>query len=145
MHDALDALGKVDERLVRRQLPGGRQVDAPRSDPGRAFVLRVGCAARPDHAGRWGLSISPGVISALAGSGYALTLLQRSQINSTGGYPDPTAAFSTRFPYAEAKVNLDLAASGGVQASFCVILRASRTFNFGSVDRSSSSIGFPIS
>ena len=77
-------------------------------------------------------SMSPAILAALGGGGYSSPLLVKSVINS--GLLTPTAAFSTEFPNAEAKVDLNLSASGGATVGFCIIKCFDKTFTFGSVD-----------
>ena len=79
-------------------------------------------------------ALSPATLTALAGSGYTSPLLTKSLISTVGNILTPTAAFSTQFPYAEAKVNLDLTASGGATVGFCIILCAEKDFKFAAVD-----------
>lgn len=78
--------------------------------------------------------VSQTALAAIAGAGYSTSsLAYRSVVNE--GLLAPVPGFATQFPYAEARVALDLAASGGVDARFClVVVCPGKTFNFQTVD-----------
>ncbi|MBI2800854.1 MAG: hypothetical protein HYX63_11350 [Gammaproteobacteria bacterium] len=73
-------------------------------------------------------------LTSTGGGGYAAPGLSKLLTSSVGSAFQPTPGFSTVFPYAEARVELDLHASGGITAEGCLIFCISKTFNLGSVN-----------
>ncbi len=76
-------------------------------------------------------------VVAAAGSGYATPALGNLLIDPVLHRFEPTAGFTTVFPYAEAKVDLDLKASGKITTAGClVVCFDGPSINLGSVDLS---------
>jgi len=77
-------------------------------------------------------SVDLGFLTTKAGAGYAQTAFE---LQSTLGRVDQVASLSARFPYAEARLDLDVKASGNLKLEGCVLLCFDiGTLEFGKAD-----------
>jgi len=102
---------------------------------GQSFTVS---AALPGPLSPLNLATMPAsAFSAVAGAGYSAPGLSPYLAGSLQSLVQPVAGFSTVFPYAEAKVNLDLKASGQITTEACAIFCFDGpTIKLGSVDLS---------
>ncbi|HKX00070.1 MAG TPA: PEP-CTERM sorting domain-containing protein [Bryobacteraceae bacterium] len=124
----LNAKYHIDAGTVNLNYPEQVQLNLPTQvQSGQAFQVSANFPGPFSH-----LQVSESDFSALGGSGYN-KLGQLLQVANSQYIPDK--GFDTTFPYADAQLNIDLHASGGVGARACFLFVCdSGTINLGSVD-----------